>query len=460
MQSNNEMLVSSLPKPKKIKQLPPPRVQRSRSCSSLCKRQPHQPMDLLVLPTTGQISSSPTKSDIAEHINENFSPTKPILDDTANEANISTANDSLSDQLNTIFNNSIKLTDEPNPMMQFIKDIMETYQQAIENLTNETVQMRAELTDQKQQIISGLKMVKQQQNNQNANLEIKLSEQKKLFQKQQQQLKQQLTQQFQLQQAQDLPVNCIQYETITNPNIQKTSSPKLAPIIPSKPTIKAHVIHQKRKPDVMPAQSRHAAAGSSKALLKPTLFPPPQETQKERKSRKPRKIDSMILGSSIIKHVQGRKIKQNSGKYAKVCSYPGADTEKVCDHAEVELKYSAPQTVIVHAGGNDMAYGTPADEAVDNIAYLGCELMDRGVKNIAVSAMTPRYLMRNDIDQINKLLKDMCRTYKFDFIEHNNIYYNMHVCQDGVHLNYDGVDILTQNFARYLKNPTMLGYEE
>ena len=149
MQSNNEMLVSSLPKPKKIKQLPPPRVQRSRSCSSLCKRQPHQPNDLLVLPTTGQISSSPTKSDIAEHIDENFSPTKPILDDTANEANISTANDSLSDQLNTIFNNSIKLTDEPNPMMQFIKDIMETYQQAIENLTNETVQMRAELTDKK-----------------------------------------------------------------------------------------------------------------------------------------------------------------------------------------------------------------------------------------------------------------------------------------------------------------------
>ena len=63
----------------------------------------------------------------------------------------------------------------------------------------------------------------------------------------------------------------------------------------------------------------------------------------------------MILGSSIVKHVQGRKIKQNSGRYAKICSFPGADTEKVCDHAEVELKYSAPETVIVHAGGNDLA---------------------------------------------------------------------------------------------------------
>ena len=56
----------------------------------------------------------------------------------------------------------------------------------------------------------------------------------------------------------------------------------------------------------------------------------------------------MILGSSIVKHVQGRKIKQKSGIYAKVCSFPGADTEKVCDHAEVELKYSKPETVIIH----------------------------------------------------------------------------------------------------------------
>ena len=167
----------------------------------------------------------------------------------------------------------------------------------------------------------------------------------------------------------------------------------------------------------------------------------------------------MILGSSIVKHVKGRAIKQSSGTYVKVCSYPGADTEKICDHAEVELKYSAPKTIIIHGGGNDLAYGTTADEAADNIAYLGLELIDRGVKNIAISSMTPRYMLKNEINNFNRLIKGMCRTYDFDYIEHKNISYNKHVCQDGVHLNYDGVEILSENFASYLKDLS-LGNEE
>jgi len=223
--------------------------------------------------------------------------------------------------------------------------------------------------------------------------------------------------------------------------------------------------NQPSKKSATSSKHGNAAAGTvsyatkpfSKALTEPTLFPPPKE--KDYNIRKPRKIDAMILGSSIVKHVKGRTIKRNSGTYVKVCSYPGADTEKVCDHAEVELKYSAPKSVIIHASGNDLAYGTTADEAADNIAYLGLELIERGVKNIAVSSMTPRYKLKNEIENFNKLLKGMCRTYNFDYIGHKNISYNKHVCQDGVHLNFDGVEILSNNFASYLKDLT-LGNEE
>ena len=320
MQSNNEMLESSQPKPKRIKQLPPPRVQRSRSCSSLCKRQPQQPISSATLKIY-----SPTKSVIAESNDQTLSPQKTILNGTVIEQLAETANDSLSDQLDNIFNDSINLIDEPdlNPMMKFIKDIMETYQQSIEKLANETAQMRAELNDQKQQIISKLKLVKQQQTKQNTEFEIKLRDQKQFFQKQQQQLKQHMNQQLQLQQAKTLLPNCIQYETISNPIKQKTSSPKLAPKMPSKTksNINEQAYHQNKKSDVPLVGTKHASAGSSKALLKPTLFPPPRETLN--KERKPRKIDAMFLGSSIVKHVHGRKIKQNSGRYAKICSFPG-----------------------------------------------------------------------------------------------------------------------------------------
>ena len=222
-------------------------------------------------------------------------------------------------------------------------------------------------------------------------------------------------------------------------------------------TQKQHIATSLKNANAAAGTASYATKPGSKALTKPTLFAPPKE--KDYNTRKPRKIDAMILGSSIVKHVKGRSIKQNSGTYVKVCSYPGADTEKVCDHAEVELKYSAPKTVIIHAGGNDLAYGTTADEAADNIAYLGLELIDRGVKNIAVSSMTPRYMLKNEIDNFNRLLKGMCHTYNFDYIGHKNISYNKHVCQDGVHLNYDGVEILSNNYASYLKNLN-LGNEE
>ena len=303
---------------------------------------------------------------------------------------------------------------------------------------------------------------------QRIHFENQLQQQQQTQQKQLQQLKYQIQQNIQqqiLQLNSEKPTLQIQEEPISMPTkvnkkyvpkqMQRNQQHTKKPIMKSE-TLKQHT-----------ATSKHAnsAAGTassatkplSKALTKPTLFPPPKE--KDYSTRKPRKIDAMILGSSIVKHVKGRAIKQSSGTYVKVCSYPGADTEKICDHAEVELKYSAPKTIIIHGGGNDLAYGTTADEAADNIAYLGLELIDRGVKNIAISSMTPRYMLKNEINNFNRLIKGMCRTYDFDYIEHKNISYNKHVCQDGVHLNYDGVEILSENFASYLKDFS-LGNEE
>ena len=162
----------------------------------------------------------------------------------------------------------------------------------------------------------------------------------------------------------------------------------------------------------------------TKALTEPTLFPPPTELQTRRKptsTTKQMDIDAILLGSSIVKHVKGRNVKRRSGKFLKICSYPGADTEKVHDHAQVELKYSAPKTAIIHAGGNDLAYGVRADDAVNNIASLGCELRNKGVSNIAISGMTPRSRLKWDIININHLLKHTRKFNNFHFIDNSNI---------------------------------------
>jgi len=256
-------------------------------------------------------------------------------------------------------------------------------------------------------------------------------------------LKQQIEKQFQVIKDSEIYKPNIQYEELTPPQNSNSREPQKSAPNPKRPA---------------PAKSPQLPARKSKALTEPTLFPPPLEPQ-VKKERKPRNIDAILIGSSIVKHIKGGSIKRKSGKYVKVGSFQGADTEKFCDHTEVELKYAAPQTAIIHAGGNDLSYGISAEDAVDNLAYLGCELKDRGVKRVAISGMVPRYKMKSQISNLNSLLRGMCKTYGFDYICNENIYYYNHICYDGVHLNYDGVGILANNYSYYLKHLN-LGDEE
>lgn len=186
---------------------------------------------------------------------------------------------------------------------------------------------------------------------------------------------------------------------------------------------------------------------------------PTSENARSQNKLQPKKIQTMILGSSIIKHVRGGQIKRDSGNYTKICCYPGAGSEKVIDHTEVELKYALPEIAILHCGGNDIANKMEADEVIDNISYLGRELKHRGVKKVAISAMVPRIHLRREIPQLNSALKRMCQEEGYDFISNTNIYYNYHLSEDMVHLNYDGVKVLENNFSSYLRNTRVVDEE-
>ena len=177
---------------------------------------------------------------------------------------------------------------------------------------------------------------------------------------------------------------------------------------------------------------------------------PPQSPK--RTSRKAFTTDAMIIGSSIVRHVKGGTVKNYTNQRTKVCCFPGAGYEKIADHAEVEVKYCVPKVAILHAGGNDLANKISGDEITENLAFLGCELLNRGVKRIAISGMTPRKGMKNEITDLNKQLVSMCRTYGYDYIDNSNIWFSRHLAWDNVHLNYDGVEILESNFIDYLND--------
>ena len=157
--------------------------------------------------------------------------------------------------------------------------------------------------------------------------------------------------------------------------------------------------------------------------------------------------------------MRGGIIRKQSHYNTKICSFPGAGVEKVADHTEVELKYKTPEIAILYAGGNDLANKIEIETIVDNLAYLGLEMKDRGVKKIAISGMCPRKDLMHLIPALNKELKGMCRHYGYDFISNSNFSYEYDLCYDKVHLNYDGVAILENNFIKYLRGLS-LGNEE
>ena len=172
------------------------------------------------------------------------------------------------------------------------------------------------------------------------------------------------------------------------------------------------------------------------------------------KPKSPRKgsyTQVMIFGSSIVRHIRGSNIWKNSHVAAKSNCYPGAGIAEIRDHIDVQLKYNQlPETVIIHGGGHDKADGMKVEDITAQMEELCKELKTKGIKNISVSGITPRYLLKTEVPKSNNALREMCKKNGFDYISNSFITYNYHLVWDKIHLNYDGVDQLESNFSKYL----------
>jgi len=466
------------PKPKKkTKELPPPRIQRSRSCSSLCKRQPRSEQNFLQEFDSSKISEiNELSNELSKHTEENDQ-----IDTAGNELiNLISATFKLSSPKLTLSDSSTKNNNDVNENISWdaspTKE-MHVSDMELQNTTSSTPNKQdtqpsslinnilISFTNKFEEMMENQQKFQQQQQDKLMDYQQKLQEQILQLQQQHQQHQHEL----QILKGPNIVYEEIEYKSNnskkskkkqnTSKNTQqpkKVENPIQAKQSEHQPPQKLSELSQRKQNSQMqPAtQKTTVQADVSKQQSQRQLDQSIERPAK--KDRKPRKIDAMLLGSSIIKHIHGGNVKQRSGKYLKVACYPGADTEKVCDHAEVELKYAVPETAILHAGGNDLANHDNIGDICDNLAYLGLELKDRGVKTIAISGMTPRKNLKTDIPLLNYELKKMCKTYGYDYINNNNITFKEHLSNDQVHLNYDGVKILQGNYISYLNKRTVV----
>ena len=124
---------------------------------------------------------------------------------------------------------------------------------------------------------------------------------------------------------------------------------------------------------------------------------------------------------------------------------------------KVILKEKKPESVIIQCGGNDLPTPRSNPVPVTDIALemikSGLICRENGVKNIIVGSVLLRqpFYTQARCRELNTILQEQCENHGFTFIQHKNIN-TSHLMKDGVHLTYEGSDLLRDNYLFYLNS--------
>ena len=176
-----------------------------------------------------------------------------------------------------------------------------------------------------------------------------------------------------------------------------------------------------------------------------------------RAENKRNKKNILIIGDSIVKHLDGRKLKGSlryeQNVYFK--SFSGANVHgRLARHGRLlkTTNEKNPNIVVLHVGTNSLGTNKPAEEIATEI-YLAADLRN-GVNEVVVSAIISRgddSMLNTKAKTVNEKLKTLCGENSLDLIEHQNINATKHLNGSALHLNRMGTVLLANNLIKYLK---------
>lgn len=172
------------------------------------------------------------------------------------------------------------------------------------------------------------------------------------------------------------------------------------------------------------------------------------------KSAKPtnqnEKKTTLVIGDSMVKNIDRKKIERAAGN-ASIChSYSGAKIKQIEEKFknETDGKYDS---VILHVGTNDLVYDD-AEKVAKNMEDLIEEVKTHS-KKIAVSSVVTRYdgrINSSKITHYNTLLENLCSKHNINFINNTNIGKSL-LNGSNLHLNWMGDKALGSAFCSFLK---------
>ena len=151
-----------------------------------------------------------------------------------------------------------------------------------------------------------------------------------------------------------------------------------------------------------------------------------------------------MIGDSMIKAIEVSSLKS----VTKICSR-GAKITAIKDQLIPALQHIAYDSVIIHAGKNDLNESQPED-VIKGLTEMAEEAIKiRPSIKVSVSGLiSQRDENTNEkIMHINHTMKDVCASRGWLFIDNARIKVE-HLKNKGIHLNGDGVKILASNFIR------------
>ena len=119
------------------------------------------------------------------------------------------------------------------------------------------------------------------------------------------------------------------------------------------------------------------------------------------------------------------------------------------------MNIDSPDTLIILAGTNDLAYAfrNNEDPDVDSIATsiinTGRYAREKGVKTIYINSIIVRrgYRYKYPRTRLNNIIRAKCEELGFFYIDNEGIRMD-DLCEDGLHLNEFGTEKLRTNFLK------------
>ena len=160
--------------------------------------------------------------------------------------------------------------------------------------------------------------------------------------------------------------------------------------------------------------------------------------------------NTLILGASIIKNVDGWRLNRRMKSIVSVCSISGGTTKAMKHHVMGCLEDESSDTTLLYLGTDDLRSEELAEKNASKI--INVALSAKNTKNtVYASGLTVR---NNKYDrkgkEVNIILKKNCNDKNLSFIDNGNIKPRM-VNKSRFHLNEYGTTQLVSNFCCTMK---------